>query len=194
MSDLLSIFGSDIFPIFAIAGAGYLLARYLGANVQTVAHVVFYAALPCLAFELLVDAPRGTPHLGRLVLMGVAMTGVMCLVGYLVGTALRLTRPDLRAFMLVVMFSNAGNFGLPVLQIRVRHRSADLWCGFLPDRVGTHVHAGRLSCGGRSTAPAAGRPQRAEDAYALRSAPRLGGDRIGRVSADAGDANRRAPR
>jgi predicted permease len=116
MSDLLSIFGSDIFPIFAIAGVGYLLARFLGANVQTVAHVVFYAALPCLAFELLVNAPRGAPHLGRLILVGVVMTVAMCLAGYLVGTALRLARPDLRAFMLVVTFSNSGNFGLPVLQ------------------------------------------------------------------------------
>lgn len=33
MTDLLSIFASDIFPIFAIAGAGYLLARFVGANV-----------------------------------------------------------------------------------------------------------------------------------------------------------------
>jgi hypothetical protein len=36
---LFSIFAADIFPIFAIAAAGHLLARFVGANVKTVSHV-----------------------------------------------------------------------------------------------------------------------------------------------------------
>lgn len=116
MTDLLSIFASDIFPIFAIAGAGYLLARFVGANVKTVSHVVFYVATPCLVFTLLTTTARTASGMGRVVLAAVLMMIAMGCVGLIAGAALRLSRPDLRAFLIVVMFSNVGNFGLPVLQ------------------------------------------------------------------------------
>jgi predicted permease len=54
MGLLASILVSDILPIFAIASAGFLLARYAGIDVKMVSRVVFYSLLPCLAFRLLV--------------------------------------------------------------------------------------------------------------------------------------------
>jgi predicted permease len=116
MTGLLSIFAADIFPIFAIAAAGYLLARYLGANVKTVSHVVFYVLSPCLLFTLLTTTGRSAQGMGRLMLMAFLMMLAMGVVGLIAGAALRLSRPHLRAFLIVVMFSNVGNFGLPVLQ------------------------------------------------------------------------------
>ena len=116
MTGLFSIFAADIFPIFAIAAAGYLLARFVGANVKTVSHVVFYIATPCLVFTLLTTTARATPGMGRVVLAAVLMMLAMGAVGLAAGTALRLSRPDLRAFLIVTMFSNVGNYGLPVLQ------------------------------------------------------------------------------
>jgi len=46
----------------------------------------------------------------------VLMMLIMAAVGLIVGLALRLSRVDLRAFLIVTMFSNVGNYGLPVLQ------------------------------------------------------------------------------
>ena len=46
----------DILPIFAIASAGFLLARYARVDVKMLARVVFYSLLPCLAFRLLVTS------------------------------------------------------------------------------------------------------------------------------------------
>jgi predicted permease len=114
MSVLLSILSTDILPIFLIAGAGYLLARYVGTNVKTLAHVVFYALLPCLVFRLLVTSQKSGQEFGRMALLATLMILAMGVVGYLIAAALRLNRVDLRAFLLVVMFSNSGNYGLPV--------------------------------------------------------------------------------
>jgi predicted permease len=36
---LLSIFVSDLLPVFAIAGVGFLLARFAGVQVQTVSRL-----------------------------------------------------------------------------------------------------------------------------------------------------------
>lgn len=115
MSLLLSIFASDILPIFLIAGVGYALARWLHASVRTLAHVVFYALLPCFAFRLLITSTATGQQLGPMVLLALLVTSTMALLGWLAALALRLNRAQTAVFLLVVMFSNGGNYGLPVV-------------------------------------------------------------------------------
>ncbi len=116
MGLLVSILVSDILPIFAIAGAGFLLARYAGAEVKTLARSVFYSLLPCLAFRLLVTSNASGPNVGRLILLAVLIMLAMGLVGYVAAKSLGLDGKSLRAFLMVVMFSNGGNYGLPVVR------------------------------------------------------------------------------
>ncbi len=115
MSVLLAIFASDILPVFLIAGVGFVLARCLDVNVKTLARIVFYALVPCLVFNLLVTSNVSGPQFGRIVLLAVLVAAAMGLIGRLVAVPLRLSRPELSAFLLVLMFSNGGNYGLPVV-------------------------------------------------------------------------------
>ncbi len=116
MSLLISILVSDILPVFCIAGAGFLLARYAGVDVKILARVVFYSLLPCLAFRLLVTSSTSMPNVARLMLLAVLIMAAMALVGLMAAKGLGLKGPSLRAFMMVVMFSNGGNYGLPVVR------------------------------------------------------------------------------
>jgi malate permease and related proteins len=113
---LVSILVSDILPIFAIASAGFLLARYAGVDVTTVSRVVFYSLLPCLAFRMVVTSTASGPNVGRMMLLAVLIMGAMGVVGYIAGKGLGLAGSPLRAFLMVVMFSNGGNYGLPVVR------------------------------------------------------------------------------
>jgi predicted permease len=115
LSDLVSVFASDLLPIFVIAGAGFALARWLKASATTLTHVVFYALLPCFAFRLLVNTVATGRQFGRMVLLAVLVMVVMAIVGALLSVALRLSRTEASALLLVVMFSNGGNYGLPVV-------------------------------------------------------------------------------
>jgi predicted permease len=112
---LLSIFASDILPVFAIAAAGFILARKLHANVKTMAHVSFYTLTPCLAFKMLVTSKINGPEAGRMALMAILVTAAMGVLGRITAIPLRLNRAELSAFLMVVMFSNGGNYGLPVV-------------------------------------------------------------------------------
>jgi malate permease and related proteins len=112
---LLSIFASDILPVFLIAGVGFVLARFVDARVTTLARVVFYALMPCLIFDLLVRSNVTARQFGRTALLAVLVAASMGLLSRLVAAPLRLSRPELSAFLLVVMFSNTGNYGLPVV-------------------------------------------------------------------------------
>ena len=115
MQVLLAIFASDILPVFLIAGVGFLLARCLGASVKTLSRIVFYALVPCLVFNLLVRSNMTPLQFGRTALLAVLVAATMGLVSRLAAVPLRLSRPELSGFLLVVMFSNSGNYGLPVV-------------------------------------------------------------------------------
>jgi malate permease and related proteins len=115
LTDLFSVFASDLLPIFVIAGAGFALARWLKASAVTLTHVVFYALLPCFAFRLLISSVATGRQFGLMVLLAVLVMLTMAAAGALVSLALRLSRVESTVFLLVVMFSNGGNYGLPVV-------------------------------------------------------------------------------
>ena len=115
MSDLFSVFASDLLPIFVIAGAGFALARWLNASAVTLTHVVFYALLPCFAFRLLISSVATGRQFGLMVLLAVLVMLAMAVVGALLSLVLRLSRAESTVLLLVVMFSNGGNYGLPVV-------------------------------------------------------------------------------
>ena len=111
---LLPIFANDILPIFVLAGIGFLLARYSGVEARSMSRITFNALSPCLVFHLLVTSTISAGEFGRMALFCVLVMGTMGVLAWVAGRALRLDRPTTIALMLVVMFSNGGNYGLPV--------------------------------------------------------------------------------
>jgi len=114
MNLLLSIFADDILPIFAIVGVGFMLARHFDASVKTVSKVSFNALSPCLVFDQLVTSHITGAEFGRMALFCILLTAAMGLAAWLAALPLRLDRQTLSSFLLVVMFSNSGNYALPV--------------------------------------------------------------------------------
>jgi hypothetical protein len=111
---LLSIFAADILPIFVIAGVGYLLARHGGVQVQTLSRVTFHALAPALVFNILTTSTLSGLEFGRMAAFYVLVAASAGLMARLAAIPLRLDRASLSAFLLVVVCSNSGNYGLPV--------------------------------------------------------------------------------
>jgi len=150
---LISIFASDILPIFVIAGAGFLLARKLQASVKTLAHVSFYALTPCLAFKMLVTSKMTGPQAGRMALMAVLVTCAMGLLARIAAIPLNLSRAELSAFLLVVMFSNGGNYGLPVVMFAFGNEAlSQATVYFVTSSMLTYTVGVFLAAAGRRTA------------------------------------------
>ena len=114
MTLLLSIFANDVLPVFVVASIGFLLARFLRADVKTLSRVTFNALAPCLVFNLLVTSKISPDEFGKMVLFTVCMVLSIGLIGRLITLPLRLDRAMASAFLIVIMFSNAGNYGLSV--------------------------------------------------------------------------------
>ena len=115
MNLVISIFTSDILPIFVVAGVGFVLARIFGANVKTLSTVAFNALSPCLVFNQLVTAQISGSQSLRVAAFSVLLTLAIGIVARLIALPLKLDRMTLSSFLLVAMFSNSGNYALPVV-------------------------------------------------------------------------------
>ena len=68
-----------------------------------------------MVFNMLVTSRISALAFGRMALFCVLMTATVGLIAWLVAVPFHLERPALVAFLLVVMFSNGGNYGMPVV-------------------------------------------------------------------------------
>ncbi len=111
---LLSIFATAILPIVAIATAGFVLGRVREVDVGPLNTVTVYVLVPALVFHSLATTELGGGTLVSVALGVFLFTGVMTLISEGSGRLLGETEPILGTFVLVSIFSNAGNYGIPV--------------------------------------------------------------------------------
>ena len=115
MTTLFSILASDILPIFTIAAIGFLLERRLPGSVKTLSSITFNALSPCLIFDQLVTSRLTGSEVGRMAIYCVLLTLIMGAIGRVSAMSLKLDRRTLSSFLLVSMFSNSGNYALPLI-------------------------------------------------------------------------------
>ena len=111
---LLEIFANDLLPVFAIAGAGFLLARFAGVQVHGVSRLTFHVLAPALVFNVLVTSTLDAAQSSRMALFYLLVATSAAVMARIAAIPLQLDRRTLAAFMLVVVSSNSGNYGLPV--------------------------------------------------------------------------------
>jgi len=112
---LLSILASDVLPIFAIAAIGFFLERRAPGSVRILSSITFNALSPCLVFAQLMMSRLGGAEVGRMALYCCLLIVMMGVVARLAAIPLGLQRKSLSSFLLVVMFSNSGNYALPLI-------------------------------------------------------------------------------
>lgn len=115
MNIFASIFADDILPIFLVAAAGFFLARRVNVDVKTLSAVSFNVLSPCLVFDQLAQSRVNGADFGRIAAFCILLTTIMGAVAWATAIPLRLNRQTFTSFLLVVMFSNSGNYALPVV-------------------------------------------------------------------------------
>lgn len=118
MSDIAAVLTQNIFPIFIVAAFGFALRRWLALNTRALSSAVLNCLGPCLVFSSLVNSQLPGDELLRLSLFTVVSILSIGLLAWLVARALRFSRQDTAALLLVVMFVNSGNYGLTLVQLR----------------------------------------------------------------------------
>ena len=128
MNELLTLFLNNLLPIFLIAGAGFLLSRFLDVNPRPLSQVTFNLFTPFLIFNLLTQNKLGGLDILRPMLFVVVLILLIGSLTWLVGKLFQMDRQTITGMLLATMFINAGNYGLPVVlfafgQVGLSHAS-----------------------------------------------------------------------
>ena len=111
---LLGIFATAILPIVVVAAIGFGLGRYKNVEADALNTITVYVLAPALVVHsLATSALTGGTILGVVAAVGL-FTGVMIAVSETVGRLEGQTEPILGAFVLVSVFPNSGNYGIPL--------------------------------------------------------------------------------
>ncbi|MGD8576561.1 MAG: AEC family transporter [Thiohalophilus sp.] len=102
---------SIIFPVFAIAGVGYLYGRYRRPDMALVNRLNMDLFVPALVFAALAGKSFDITRYTELALAGVV---IILGSGLLVWPFARLLKVDVKTFIPPMMFNNSGNMGLPL--------------------------------------------------------------------------------
>jgi predicted permease len=149
---LFEIFSSDILPVFLVAAVGFLLARHARVDVRALSRVSLHGLAPMLMFHLLITSHISGDMFGRVALLCLIVTASMGALGSLAALLLRLDRQTRIGLLLVVMFSNGGNYGLPVALFAFgREALAYATVYFVTGGVLTYTVGVSLAASGRSS-------------------------------------------
>ena len=112
MREFLSLFTSNIFPIIAVAGAGFLLQRRTRLDPRPISTVIFHILVPALVFDLVLKTEIPKNDIVSMVILASGVIVFMLLLSWGLSKLLRLPQALASAFILSVTFINAGNYGL----------------------------------------------------------------------------------
>lgn len=105
---------SVILPIVLLIAAGYLLARLIPIEIQSLSRLTIYLLTPSLVFTALVRTDVLAATAARLIGLIVVQFAVLLVVALLAGRLMRLAPVQRSGLAVVTVLYNAGNYGLPV--------------------------------------------------------------------------------
>ena len=117
MNIFFSILTNTILPTLLIAGVGFLLAHRLHPDRRSITQVIMNAFIPCLVFQNLAQSNIPLADFGRMALFALVAVAISAGIVLLISAVLRLNHVITTTFLLMVMFSNVGNMGLPVITL-----------------------------------------------------------------------------
>jgi predicted permease len=126
MAELLSIFVDILAPVFLVVIIGLVVGMRMSLDPRPMARVAYYVLAPAFIFEVLAESTIGGETLWRMLAVLVVTSLVVAAIGVVAGGALGRPRSITSALVLVAVFGNVGNFGLPIVAFEFGEEALDL--------------------------------------------------------------------
>jgi len=112
---LLAIFVRVIVPVMITVGVGYLAGRLLAFDLKMLARLGLYVLVPCLTFTAMARTTLAAGEFGRIVAFTLISVPLLWGLSSVAARLLKLPPAEAGAFHISILFTNAVNFGFPVL-------------------------------------------------------------------------------
>ena len=126
MTELVPIFVDILLPVFGLAGIGLLIGRRMGLDPAPLAKVAYFILAPAFFFDLLRDADVASEVVAQMAIVMGITTVVVALLGLAAGRLFRWGYSITAATVLVAVYGNVGNFGIPIVAFAFGENSLPL--------------------------------------------------------------------
>lgn len=116
---LLGIFFNVITPVFALVAIGYFAHAPLGLNARTLSRFAYFILIPAFVFEIIRTTSIHAADVARMTVFITVVHLGLIVLGFVVAKALRRPPKMVAAYILIAVFGNVGNFGLPLIEFRL---------------------------------------------------------------------------
>ncbi|MDE0366931.1 MAG: AEC family transporter [Gammaproteobacteria bacterium] len=129
-----------LLPLLLMVGFGTLLQRYQSLSLETLARVSMYLLVPSFLLIKIYDSDIPWSEIGLIALVFLIVLGVLGLLLFASGRAVRAPNKTVAAVILGSIVFNAGNFGIPVAHL-LYVEGGTLFQGQPDTEAGLHVQA-----------------------------------------------------
>lgn len=116
MGQLLGIFLNVLAPVFFLVLLGYLAGPRLGLEPRTLSRFAYFILTPAFIFNVLSQARIEAVLATRMIVFITVVYLGSTLLAFLLARILRRSSEMTAAYMMIAVFGNVGNFGLPIVQ------------------------------------------------------------------------------
>lgn len=126
VGELAAIFRDILAPVFVLVALGFVFGRRLSIDPQPLARVAYFLLAPAFIFEVLAASELGGGTVIRMVAVLLVTTAAVAALGWVTGRSLGRTPRVTAALVLVAVYGNVGNFGLPIVAFEFGEGALDL--------------------------------------------------------------------
>jgi malate permease and related proteins len=112
----IQVFLNVLVPVFALVLLGYVIGPRLELQAGTLSRLAYYVISPAFVFTLLSTATLDPATTGRMAAFITCVYALSALLAFVLARAMRRSREMTAAWVMIAVFGNVGNFGLPISQ------------------------------------------------------------------------------
>jgi len=113
------IFLNVITPVFALVLIGYVAGPRLGLEARTLSRYAYFLLVPSFIFNVISTAEIELATATRMILYSLVVHLGCAGLAFLIGWALNRPTKMIAAYVLIGVFGNVGNFGLPIIEFHL---------------------------------------------------------------------------
>ncbi len=116
---LLGIFFNVITPVFLLVAIGYFAHSPLGLNARTLSRFAYFILIPAFVFDVIRTTHIQASDVARMTGYIIVVHLALAAVGWGMARLLNRSPKMVAAYVLIAIFGNVGNFGLPLIEFRL---------------------------------------------------------------------------
>lgn len=116
MGQLFAVFGNVLVPVFILIALGYTVGPRLHFEARTLSRFAYFVLTPAFIFHILSPARLEIGVTTRMILYITVVYLITTLLAFGVARLLRRSPQMTAAYVMIAVFGNVGNFGLPIVQ------------------------------------------------------------------------------